>query len=222
MRHSPDDAPGAAREQDDALAEAGGLAHVVGDEDDRASGRAPDPLELLVQEVAGDGVERGERLVHEEHGPVLGEGAGERDALTHAAGELVRTLLRGIREVHGVQQREGLRRGARARGTPRRRRASSTLRRAVSQGMSADSWNITAEPSAGVSMLPVVGRSSPAMRFSSVDLPHPDAPSRQTNSPGAMSRSMSSSTSGPVAEPLLTCSMRTAGSAAGAAARPDG
>ena len=39
------------------------------------------------------------------------------------------------------------------RGTPRRRSASSTLRRALSHGMSADSWNITAEPSAGVSML---------------------------------------------------------------------
>ena len=50
--------------------------------------------------------------------------------------------------------------------------------------MSADSWNITAEPSAGVSMLPGVGRSSPAMRLSSVDLPHPEAPSRHTNSPG--------------------------------------
>ena len=36
-----------------------------------------------------------------------------------------------------------------ARGTPRSRRASSTLRRAVSHGMSADSWNITAEPAAG-------------------------------------------------------------------------
>ena len=61
---------------------------------------------------------------------------------------------------------------------------------------------MTAEPSAGFSMLPVVGRSSPAIRLRSVDLPQPEAPSRQTNSPGAMSRVMSSSTTRPVAEPL--------------------
>ena len=110
------DAAGPAGEQDDALAEAGGLAHVVGDEDDRAAGRAPDALELLVQQVARDGVERGERLVHEQHGTVLREGARERDALAHAAGELVRALLGGIREVDGVEQRRGPSRGARRAG----------------------------------------------------------------------------------------------------------
>jgi len=31
--------------------------------------------------------------------------------------------------------------------------------------------------------LPVVGESSPAMRFKSVDLPEPDVPRRPTNSP---------------------------------------
>jgi hypothetical protein len=77
--------------------------------------------------------------------------------------------------------------------------------------MSADSWNITAEPSVGVWMLPELGRSSPAMRLSSVDLPQPDAPSRQTNSPGAMSSATSSSTSGPSPNRLETPSMRTAG-----------
>ena len=42
------------------------LAHVVGDEDDRRPGLPPDPRQLVVQQVAGDGVERGERLVHEQ------------------------------------------------------------------------------------------------------------------------------------------------------------
>ena len=67
-----------------------------------------DALELLVQEVARDRVERGEGLVHEEHRPVLSQGAGQGDALPHAARELVRALLRGIREVHRVQEFERL------------------------------------------------------------------------------------------------------------------
>ena len=41
---------GPAGEQDHALAEPDGFADVVGDEDDRAAGFPPDPLELLVQE----------------------------------------------------------------------------------------------------------------------------------------------------------------------------
>ena len=50
--------------------------------------------------------------------------------------------------------------------------------------------------------VPGGGLSSPAMRLSSVDLPHPDAPRRQTNSPGAMSRSMSVEHERAVAEAL--------------------
>src|ERR1700733_11203188 len=38
---------------------------------------------------------------------------------------------------------------------------------------------------------PRVARSKPAMMRSSVDLPHPDAPSRHTNSPARTERSMS-------------------------------
>ncbi len=40
-------------------------------------------------------------------------------------------------------------------------------------------------PAAGTSTVPAVGSSRPATRFSRVDLPQPEAPSRQTNSPGA-------------------------------------
>ncbi len=41
-------------------------------------------------------------------------------------------------------------------------------------------------------MVPALGWSSPATRFNSVLLPQPDAPRRQTNSPGATVRVMSS------------------------------
>ena len=55
------------------------------------------PLELVVQQVAGHGVERAERLVHQQDVGVLGEGAGQRDPLAHAAGELVRALVGEVR-----------------------------------------------------------------------------------------------------------------------------
>ena len=69
----------------------------------------------------------------------------------------------------------------------------------VSQGNSADSWNIRpVRPS--TSTVPDVGLSSPASRFSRVDLPHPEAPIRQTNSPAAASsetRSRACTAAGP-------------------------
>ncbi len=85
---------------------------------------------------------------------------------------------------------------------------------AVSHGNSADSWNISAARPPVTSIEPALTGSSPATRFSSVDLPQPDAPSRQTNSPGATVRSMPSSTGMPASLPnhLDTPFSRTAAS----------
>jgi hypothetical protein len=44
-----------------------------------------------------------------------------------------------------------------------------------------------------ISISPVVGWSSPPIRLSKVDLPEPDGPMMETNSPGATWRLMSSS-----------------------------
>ena len=60
---------------------------------------------------------------------------------------------------------------------------SSTLRRTVSQGSSAGSWNITAGRPSAIWIVPEVTLSRPAISESSVDLPHPEAPRMQTNSP---------------------------------------
>src|SRR5690349_6733459 len=99
-----DDPAGPRPHEDDALTEPGRLADVVRDEHDRQALLLPHPDELLVQHVAGDGVERGERLVHEQHGAVLGERAGQRHALPHAAGELVHPLGAVVAEVHQLEQ----------------------------------------------------------------------------------------------------------------------
>ena len=51
--------------------------------------RLPDPQQLALQIFARLGVERGERLVHQENVGIVGEAAGDRHALLHAAGKLV-------------------------------------------------------------------------------------------------------------------------------------
>ncbi|ARX88427.1 putative hydrolase [Streptomyces alboflavus] len=72
----------------DPVAEADGLLDVVGDHQD---GLAHGPLEvqeLVLEPFAHDGVDGAERLVHQEHRRVGGEGAGHADALALSTGEL--------------------------------------------------------------------------------------------------------------------------------------
>src|SRR5437879_59962 len=65
-----------------------GCADVVGDEEGGLVDGAAKFEEELLEFEAGDGIERGERLVEEEQGRVGGEGAGDADALFLSAGEL--------------------------------------------------------------------------------------------------------------------------------------
>src|SRR5215831_4195479 len=60
-----------AREQHDTVAQTDCLAHVVRHEDDRLVRGAPQTFELVVEQVARHGVERAERLVHQQHIGVL-------------------------------------------------------------------------------------------------------------------------------------------------------
>ena len=53
---------------------------------------------------ANEGVERRERLVEEENARLDREGLRERDALLHAARELVRVALRGLREADELDE----------------------------------------------------------------------------------------------------------------------
>ena len=191
------DASGPAREQHDAIAEPHCFAHVVRDEQNGRAGRAPQGLELVVEPVARHGVERAEGLVHQQDFGVLRERAGERDALAHAARQLVRALLGELPEVDHREQLVGARGALALFGVPASFNASSTLPRAVNHGNNADSWNIKPVCSASTVISPAVGRSRPAIRLSSVLLPQPEAPSRQTNSPGATSRLTRSSAATP-------------------------
>ena len=53
----------------------------------------PDPEQLLLHHLAGLGVEGAERLVHEEHGGMIGEDAGDGHALLHPARQLAGELV---------------------------------------------------------------------------------------------------------------------------------
>ena len=80
----------------DPVAEQDGLVDVVGDEDDGLAEVALEALELLLERAAADGVDGAERLVHQQHGRVGGERAGDPDALLLAARELARVAVRHV------------------------------------------------------------------------------------------------------------------------------
>src|ERR1700761_779183 len=89
-----DDPARPAGQQDDTVAKTNRLADVVRDEQHGEPPADPlaNPVELVVEQVAGHGVERAERLVHQQHVPLPRPGAGPGAPPAHAAGQLVRQL----------------------------------------------------------------------------------------------------------------------------------
>ena len=87
--------PGRARHHGDAVAEQDRLVDRMGDEHHGLAlvGPLHELQQLLLQDLAGLRVERGERLVHQQDRRVHGERAHQADALLHAAGELVGIVL---------------------------------------------------------------------------------------------------------------------------------
>src|SRR5262249_11569878 len=79
---------GVGREPDDPIGEVHRLRNVVRDVDDGLLGLAPHVDEQALHLVAGQRVERRERLVHQEHGRIVGECARDRRALLHPPPEL--------------------------------------------------------------------------------------------------------------------------------------
>src|SRR2546425_3499766 len=92
-RHAVQHAAGTRREHDHAIRQVHGLVDVVGDEDDRLAGAAPDVEQERLHLVARLHVERRERLGHKEDLGAHAERARERHPLLHGA----RQLLRGPR-----------------------------------------------------------------------------------------------------------------------------
>ncbi len=116
---------------------------VVGDDEDGAGGHflaVPELEQLRAQVLGGEHVERGKRLVHEEHFRLHDQCAGEADALLHAAGKLLG--VRRARSRPGPPNRgcAGLRFMRSVAAMPRALSGASTLSSTVSHGNNAKLW----------------------------------------------------------------------------------
>ena len=116
----------------DAVRERRGVLEVVGHDD----GRKPEPVEQLTQLGANTAarvrVERGQRLVEQEHRRVARERAGERDTLALATGELLDARPREVADAEPVEQLLDPRRAV---------GAEADVAEHVRCGNSAYSWN---------------------------------------------------------------------------------
>ena len=79
----------------------------VGHEQDGLAAFAPDPQHFEVHLFAGQRVERAERLVHQDQFWIVDEGAGDRRALLHAAGQLLRIFVFVAGEPDQIEQIAG-------------------------------------------------------------------------------------------------------------------
>ena len=153
---------------------------------------APDAQQLERHVVARHGVERAERLVHQQQRRVEQQGAAQRGALLHAARQLARQLVAEARR--GPPCRGARRARLQARRRPCRRARPAAARSAGSSATSAApapgrpcrrrrSAARTARP-ATVTVPAVAGRSPATMR-SRVDLPQPLGPDQRDELAGA-------------------------------------
>ncbi len=88
----------------DAIGERARVEEVVGDDQRGELQRRQDLRELFAHGGARVRVERGQRLVEQQHLRVAAERTGHRDALALAAGEPVRLLAREVPDVQALEQ----------------------------------------------------------------------------------------------------------------------
>ena len=91
------------RHHDHPVRQIHGLGDVVGHVHHGLSGFAPHVGQQPLHVVAGERIERGERLVHQQHGRIVGKRTGDRDALLHAAREMVRIGFDELLELHELE-----------------------------------------------------------------------------------------------------------------------
>ena len=101
-------AAGRTGQHDDAIGEVGRLLDVVRHEQDGLARRLPDSGELVLQAFARDGVEGGERFVHQQHFGLDGKRARQRHPLPLTARELMRPAPGEVGKAHDAQGVERL------------------------------------------------------------------------------------------------------------------
>src|SRR5438309_473350 len=93
----------AALEDRHLVSELQGLVQIVADEQDRFPDALLQDEEFVLQLPADQGIERGERLIHEQDIRIGGQGACQSHALLHAAGELAAVALTPLREADQLE-----------------------------------------------------------------------------------------------------------------------
>ena len=160
----------------------------------RSSGAAQ-LQQLVLEDFAGLGIERGERLVHQQDRRIDGQRADEADPLLHAARQLIRIVPLEPGEADQVQimphTARHHRRSSRH-GKPERCVLMDGLPRQQAE-MLEHHGDAVGRPAAGMPRHPLLALSRPAMQRRKVVLPQPLGPTMQRISPGAMARSMPSS-----------------------------
>ena len=142
-----DDVGDAARPRghdDHAVGEQDRLGDVVGDEHRGGLGLLVDLQQLDVQPLAGDLVDRRERLVEQQDVDADHEQPGERDALLHAAREVARVGVLEAAEPDHVEQAVGLVLVGLRSGLPWMRRGRRVFCSAVCHCSSVGFWNMSA------------------------------------------------------------------------------
>ena len=95
------------RHDDDAVAQEYGLGNRMGDEQNRHLEFLPEAEQIEIHLIARKRVERAERLVHQQEGRIVQQGAADRDALPHAARQLMRILRLESGKADHIQQLPG-------------------------------------------------------------------------------------------------------------------
>ena len=185
--------------------------------------RVVDLAQPAAQLAAHLRVERAERLVEQQHLRLDRQRAGQRDALALAAGELARDSASPARRAARGRAVPSARRRISRLGGPRRARAAPSGRSRCSRRPScagtarsagrrsrhcAPARSSARRPRRRNRCAPLVGRSSPAIRRSSVVLPEPEGPSSAISSPDLMS-SETSCSAGKRSNSLRTLATRT-------------
>ena len=173
-------------------AEEHGLVDAVGDEHDGPSGRRPRCAQLVLQRsrVSASSAPNGSSISMTLR--VVGEHPGDLAALLHAARQLVRAPVGEVGDARPCRARRRRSPGAAALATPRRREPELDVPpHGQPRVQRVGCWNTTPRSGPGhvparrrPRRVPSVGAMKPAMSRSSVVLPHPTGPTRQTNSPG--------------------------------------
>src|SRR5579859_4985681 len=92
------------RKNEHAVSQSDCFTDIMGYKQDRLVGRRPDGLKLSMQSITGQGIQRPEWLIHEQHRRVNCQRPRDSDPLAHSAGELMDITLFKAVQMHSLNE----------------------------------------------------------------------------------------------------------------------